>query len=448
MATDMAQHFTYRRLIRATLPAIGMMLFKSLYVMTDGLFVSNVCGSTALAATNFAFPLTMILATIGFMLGTGGSAIVARTRGEGDEELARERFTFFVCATIAISVVLAVAGLAAMRPLMAALGAEGEMLEEACVYGGILLVGLPVDACQLLFQNFYATAGKPGLGFANTVAAGVTNIVLDAVFVAFLGMGVAGAAVATVSGEALAAIIPLVYFSRPNSSSLRFTKPRVDLAILREACFNGSSEFVSNISSSLVSMAFNMQLLAWLGEAGVAAYSIILYFGFSFNAIFIGYSIGAAPLMGFNFGAENRAEMRSLFRKSLVVIGCTGIAMFVSTQLLADPLSGLFVRDEPEVLLLTVHAFTLYSTAFLVMGFNIYGSSLFTSLSNGVISAIISFFRTIVFEIGCVFLLPALIGPDGIWYAMLVAEVASFALTAGFAVRLEPRYGYWTGEAR
>ena len=390
------------------------MLFKSLYVMTDGLFVSNVCGSTALAATNFAFPLTMILATIGFMLGTGGSAIVARTRGEGDEELARERFTFFVCATIAISVVLAVAGLVAMRPIMDALGAEGEMLEEACVYGGILLVGLPVDACQLLFQNFYATAGKPGLGFANTVAAGVTNIVLDAVFVALLGMGVAGAAIATVSGEALAAIIPLVYFSRPNSSSLRFTKPRVDLAILREACFNGSSEFVSNISSSLVSMAFNMQLLAWLGEAGVAAYSIILYFGFSFNAIFIGYSIGAAPLMGFNYGAENRAEMRSLFRKSLVVIGCTGIAMFVSTQLLADPLSGLFVRDEPEVLALTVHAFTLYSTAFLVMGFNIYGSSLFTSLSNGVISAIISFFRTIVFEIGCVFLLPALICPDGI----------------------------------
>ena len=195
-------------------------------------------------------------------------------------------------------------------------------------------------------------------------------------------------------------------------------------------------------------MAFNMQLLAWLGEAGVAAYSIILYFGFSFNAIFIGYSIGAAPLMGFNYGAENRAEMRSLFRKSLVVIGCTGIAMFVSTQLLADPLSGLFVRDEPEVLALTVHAFTLYSTAFLVMGFNIYGSSLFTSLSNGVISAIISFFRTIVFEIGCVFLLPALIGPDGIWYAMLVAEAASFALTAGFAVRLEPRYGYWTGDAR
>ena len=190
MATDMAQHFTYRRLIRATLPAIGMMLFKSLYVMTDGLFVSNVCGSTSLAATNFAFPLTMILATIGFMLGTGGSAIVARTRGEGDEELARERFTFFVCATIAISVVLAVAGLVAMRPIMGALGAEGAMLEEACVYGGILLVGLPVDACQLLFQNFYATAGKPGLGFANTVAAGVTNIVLDAVFVALLGMGV------------------------------------------------------------------------------------------------------------------------------------------------------------------------------------------------------------------------------------------------------------------
>ena len=448
MATDMAQHFTFRRLFKATLPSIGMMLFKSLYVMTDGLFVSNWAGSTALAAVNFSFPVAMILATAGFMLGTGGGAIVARTRGEGDEQLARERFTFFALANIVLTVVLAAVGLVALRPLMVAFRAEGEMLELSVLYGTVLLIGLPFDSCQLFFQNLYATAGKPELGFANTFAAGITNIVLDALFVGVMGMGVLGAGIATVAGEALATVIPLVYFSRENSSSLRFTRPKLDLHVLAEACFNGSSEFVSNVSASLVSMAYNVQLLAWLGSNGVAAYSIILYFGFAFNSIFIGYSIGCAPLMGYNFGAGNTPEMRSLFRRSLVVVGVTGLAMFVSTQLLAKPLSMLFVRDEPELLDLTVHAFTLYSAAFLIMGFNIYGSSLFTSLSNGVVSAIISFLRTMVFEIGCVYLLPLILGADGIWYAMLVAEAASFLITAGFAVRLEPAYGYWKGVKR
>ena len=448
MATDMSQHFTMRRLFRATLPSIGMMLFKSLYVMTDGLFVSNWAGSTALAAVNFVWPVPMFLATVGFMLGTGGSAIVARTRGAGDEELAQERFTFFAIANVVLTIALAIVGLIFLRPLMVAFRAEGEMLELAVTYGSILLICLPFDSCQLLFQNFFATAGKPGMGFANTAAAGITNIALDAIFVGAMSMGVTGAAIATIAGEALATAIPLIYFSRPNTSSLRFVKPKIDLPVLAEACFNGSSEFVSNVSSSLVSMAFNVQLLAWLGDAGVAAYSIILYFGFAFNSIFIGYSIGCAPLMGYNFGAGNTREMRSLFRRSLVVIGLTGLAMFAATQLLATPLSMLFVRDEPELLDLTVHAFTLYSGAFLIMGFNIYGSSLFTSLSNGIVSAFISFMRTIVFEIGCVYLLPLVFGADGIWYAMLVAEAASFLITAGFALRLEPRYGYWTGETR
>ncbi|MBR3385021.1 MAG: polysaccharide biosynthesis C-terminal domain-containing protein [Atopobiaceae bacterium] len=446
MATDMSRHFTLPALVRVTLPSIGMMLFKSFYVMTDGFFVANWCSKTALAAVNFAFPIPMILATVGFMFGTGGSAIVSRTRGEGDERLAQERFSLIVYAAIPLSVALAVIGLAVQRPILLAMGATGELLDECVTYGTILIAGVPFDACQLLFQNLLATAGKPEMGLRNTVLAGLTNAVLDAVLIAGLGWGVTGAAIGTVGGEAVATVIPLVYFARPNTSSMRFVRTPLDLGVLVETAFNGSSEFVSNVSSSIVATAYNVQLLRILGESGVAADSVIMYVTFAFIAIFIGFSIGCAPLMAFQYGAGNQREMRSLFRKSLAFIAVTSVAMFVATRVFARPLSAAFVRYDAELLELTTHAFLVYTLSFLILGFNIYGSSLFTSLGNGVISAAISFMRALVFETGSVMLLPTFLGPDGIWLAISVAETASLILTVFFMVRLEPRYGYARGK--
>lgn len=448
MATDMSRHFSLPQLLRCTLPSIGMMLFKSLYVMTDGYFVANYCSTTALSAVNFVFPIPMILATVGFMFGSGGSAIVSRTRGEGNEELARERFSLIVYAVIAISLVLTAAGLATQRTILMAMGARDELLSECLAYGTILVACMPLDSLQLLFQNLLACAGKPEMGLRNTLIAGVTNMVLDAVLVGWLGMGVVGAAIGTVSGEAIAAIIPLVYFSRPNSSSMRFVRARLDLPILAEAAFNGSSEFVSNIASSVVSAAYNIQLLRLLGESGLAAYSVIMYVSFAFMSILIGYSIGCAPLMGFQYGAKNRREMQSLFRKSVAVISVMSVLMFVSTRFAARPLAEAFVGSRPDLVELTCHAFLIQTTAFLPMGLCIYGSSLFTSLGNGVVSAVISFLRTLVFETGSVMVLPLFLGPDGIWYALLVAEIVSLVITVTLAIRLEPRYGYITGKVR
>jgi len=446
MATDMSRHFSFPALVRCALPSIGMMLFKSFYVMTDGFFVANWCSKTALAAVNFVFPIPMVLATVGFMFGTGGSAIVSRTRGEGNERLAQERFSLIVYAAIALSVVLAVVGLVIQRPLLVAMGASGELLSECITYGTILIIGIPADACQLLFQNLLATAGKPEMGLRNTVLAGITNAVLDAVLVAWLGWGVTGAALGTVGGQVVATVIPLVYFARPNSSSMRFVRAPLDLRVLVETAFNGSSEFVSNVSSSIVSSAYNVQLLRLLGESGVAAYSVIMYVTFAFIAIFIGFSIGCAPLMGFQYGAGNKREMKSLFWKSVAFIGVMSVAMLVATRVCARPLSAAFVRYDADLLELTTHAFLVYTYSFLIMGFNIYGSSLFTSLGNGLISAVISFMRAIVFETGSVMLLPGLLGPDGIWWAISVAETASLVITLLFMVRLEPHYGYARGE--
>ena len=445
MATDMSRHFSLPQLIRCTLPSIGMMLFKSLYVMTDGYFVSNYCSTTALGAVNFVFPIPMILATVGFMFGAGGSAIVSRTRGEGDEQLAQERFSLIVYATIGISFVLTALGLLAQRPILVAMGAQGELLDECLAYGTILVACMPFDSLQLLFQNLLATAGKPEMGLRNTVLAGLTNIVLDAILVAGLGMGVRGAALGTVGGEAIAAIIPLVYFARPNTSSMRFVRTKLDLGVLVEAVFNGSSEFVSNIATSVVSVAYNVQLLRLLGERGVAAYSVVMYVSFAFMSILIGYSIGCAPLMGFQYGAQNRREMRSLFTKSVLVISVMSVLMFVATRVTARLLASVFVKTDPELLELTVHAFLIQTTAFLAMGLCIYGSSLFTSLGNGLVSAAISFLRTIVFETGSVLFLPTYLGPDGIWWALMVAETASLVITTVLVLRFEPRYGYIRG---
>lgn len=438
MAQNMAQHFTFAKLLRFTLPSVGMMVFMSLYVMIDGFFVSNWCGATALAAVNFAYPIPAILGSLGFMLGTGGNAIVASTLGSGNRKLANERFSMLVFAALFGGIAFAILGTATLRPLLAALGASDQMLEDGIVYGSILVMSVPFTILQYLFQELMITAGKPDMAFGVTVVAGVVNIVLDAVLIVGAGLGVAGAAIGTMVGEAAGALIPLVYFMRKNASNLRLERTRFDWRTLGRACWNGSSEMVSNIASSVVAMVYNIQLLAYLGEPGVAAYGVIMYAGFLFAAVFLGYCTGCAPLMSYHLGARNGEEMASLFRKSLLIVGVAGVGMFALTRVLVTPLATLFVGYDAGLLELTVHAALLYSFALLVMGFNVYGSSLFTAVGNGHVSALISFVRTFICEIGAVLLVPLVLGADGIWLSILVAEAVALVLTATMTCYLKP----------
>lgn len=443
---NMNQHFSVGKLLRFTFPTMGMMLLMSAYVMADGFFVSNWCGETALAAVNFAYPVVMVVGTLGFMLGTGGSAIVAKTLGEGNKEQASRQFSLLVYAALVAGALCAALAFFVLRPVLVALGASGQMLELALSYGLILAVGVPATILQYFFQEFMVTAGKPELGFFITFAAGAANVALDALLIVGLNMGVVGAAIGTFVGEAIGGVIPLVYFALPNKSQLKLGRASLDWRALGHACVNGSSEMVSNIAMSVVSMAYNAQLLVYIGEAGVAAYGAIMYVGMAFAAILMGFIVGSSPLMSFQHGAKNKTEMRSLFRKSFAVIAVFGIAMFVSAQLLAAPIAQLFVGYDDSLAQLTTHAMSVYAGALLFMGFNMYASALFTALGNGVVSAAISFVRTLVFEVGAVFLLPLLLGAGGIWWSVVVAELAALALSATLVVKLSPRYGYLHGK--
>lgn len=442
MTKDMNRHFRFRDLIRFTLPTIAMMIFTSLYTVVDGVFVSNYIGKTALAAVNLSWPVVMILASVGLMLGTGGSALIAKTRGEGDDERANRYFTMCIIFTAALGVVLAIIGICIMEPVMRALGAEGQLLVDSIEYGFWVIVALPFFALQFAFQILFSTAGKPTLGFIVIVAAGLTNVALDALFIIGFGWGVFGGAFATALGQVVGGAVPLVYFFRKNSSFLRFTRTRLELRPIGKACVNGSSELVSNIAISLVSTLYNFQLLRYVGEDGVAAYSVIGYTAMIFSAIFMGYALGSSPLMSYQYGAKNHPEMRSILVKSLIFISSLAVVMFAAAEILAPFLSAIFVSYDPELLEFTVKAYRIYALAFLVMGFSIYGSAFFTSLNNGLISALIAFLRTLVFECGAVIILPIMLGIDGIWLSVSVAELCATILVAVFMIAFRKRYGY------
>ena len=442
MTTSMSQHFTMPALLKFVAPSIAMAIFASLYSIVDGVFVSNFAGKTALAAVNLIYPFIMILSATGLMVGTGCSALVAKTRGEGDEERANRIFSMLVLFALILGVALTVVGYLVIEPVAAGLGATGPMLDDALLYGRMLLATLPFFILQFAFQSLFVTAGKPQLGFVVIVAAGVTNMVLDALFVGALGWGLAGAALATNIGEIVGGGLPLAYFLRKNSSALRLRPTRLQLRPLGKACLNGSSEMVSNVAMSLVSMLYNFQLLAFLGEDGVAAYGVIMYTAMIFAAVFMGFAMGSAPLMSFQYGARNHREMRSLLKKSLLFVAVGGVAMFAAGELLAEPLALIFVSYDASLTELTVHGYRLYSFAFLIMGFSIFGSSFFTALNNGVVSAIIAFLRTLVFETSSVILLPMVLGVDGIWLSVTVAELAAVTVMTGFMLALGRHYGY------
>lgn len=442
MSIQLSDHFNYKRLLRFCFPPIMMMVFTSIYSVVDGFFVSNWTGKTPFAAVNLIYPFIMILGGVGFMLGTGGSALVAKTLGEGDRERANRYFTMMVVATLVAGIVLSALGIVFLRPIAQALGATAEMLEDCVVYGRIILCFNTAFMLQNLFQTFLTAAQKPQLGLLCTVAAGLTNIVLDALFVAVFRWGIVGAAVATGISQTVGGVLPLIYFLRPNDSLLRLKPTRMEFSVLGKACGNGASEMMSNISGSLVSMLFNFQLMRLAGQDGVAAYGVLMYVNFIFVAIFIGYTIGTAPIISYHYGAENRAEVKNVLGKSLKLMALAGVAMLALAWLLATPLAAIFVGYDQGLMDMTRHAFHICSFMFLVAGINIFGSSFFTALNNGAVSALISFLRGLVFQVLSVILLPIAFKLDGVWWAVVVAECCSFLVTAAFLLAKRKKYGY------
>ena len=444
MRIQLSDHFNIRKLIRFTLPSIAMMIFTSIYGVVDGFFVSNFAGKTPFAAVNLIMPFLMIVATVGFMFGTGGTAIVARTFGQGEPQKANELFSLFVYVAFGVGVLFSILGIALIRPISALLGAEGELLENCVVYARIILSALPFYVLQLLFQSFLVTAEKPQLGLIVTVSAGVSNMILDAVLVTLLPLPyrLAGAAIATAVSQVVGGLFPLIYFIRKNTSILRLGKTRFDGRALLKACTNGSSEFMSNVSMSIVGMLYNIQLLQYAGENGVAAYGVMMYVSMIFSAAFIGYSIGTAPIIGYHDGAQNHAELRGLLRKSLIMIGLFGVGMVLSAELLAVPLAKLFVGYDAALMELTVSGFRIFALSFAFMGFAIFASGFFTALNDGLTSALISFLRTLVFQCAAVLLLPKLWGIDGVWISIVAAEFMAVVLGTYFLITKQKKYHY------
>lgn len=443
MKIQLSEHFTYNKLLRFVFPSIVMMIFTSIYSVVDGLFVSNYVGKTALASINLILPFLMGLSALGFMIGTGGSAIVAKTLGEGDLKQANSYFSMLVYVTAIGGIILALLGMLLVPSVASLLGAEGELLSNCILYGRISFISMPAFMLQNVFQSFFVTAEKPKLGLAVIITAGVTNMILDLLFVGILGFGLAGAAVATVCGEMIGGLFPVFYFSRKNSSLLRLGKTQFNGRILMQTCVNGSSELMTNLSSSIVNSLYNIQLMKFAGENGVAAYAAIMYVNFIFIAIFLGYSIGSAPIISYHYGAGNHRELKNLYKKSLQLVGSWGILLFILAQLLATPLAKLFVGYDSTLLAMTQTGFRIYSLVYLINGFNIFGSSFFTALNNGVVSAVISFLRTLVFQIGAVLILPIVFGGiNGIWSSVTVAELLTLCITITFFVRQRRKYHY------
>ena len=442
MPIQLSDRFTFIKLLRFTIPTIVMLIFTSIYNVVDGFFVSNYVGKTSFSAVNFIMPILLMLGALGFMFGTGGSALIAKTMGEGDTEKPNRIFSFLVYVSLVCGIVIAALGLIFLRPLTAAIGADGALLEESVRYGRIVILAVPAFILQFEFQSLFSTAGKPKIGLYITVAAGLTNIVLDALFVAVFSWGLEGAAAATVISQCVGGGVPILYFALPNKSLLQLGKTAFDGKALIKTCSNGFSELLSQISMSLVSMLYNIQLLRYAGADGVAAYGVLMYVGFIFQALFIGYSVGTAPIIGYHYGAQNHKELHSLLKKSCILIGIFAVCMFASSLALSRILASLFVGYDAGLFAMTVHAFTIFAFSFLCSGYAIFGSSFFTALNNGGVSAAISFLRTVVFQAAAVLLLPLLWGVDGIWLSIVGAELMAVIATFCFIAINRKKYGY------
>lgn len=442
MEIKLSDHFTYKKLLRFVLPSVAMMIFTSIYGVVDGLFVSNFVGKSSFAAINLVIPFTMIFGGIGFMFGTGGSALVAKTLGEGEHEKANRYFSMMVWISLILGIATSAVGIAYMRQIAHFLGADAEMLEDCVVYGRLVIGFNTAFMLQNLFQSFLVTAEKPRLGLLATLAAGFTNMLLDALFVAGFDLGVAGAAIATGISQCVGGLLPLLYFLFPNSSLLRLKRTKLELRPILAASFNGVSELVTNITASVVGILYNFQLLRYAGQDGVAAYGVLMYVDFIFVAVFIGYSIGSAPIVSYHYGAGNRAELKNMLRKSVTLMVGAGICMAALAELLAVPLARLFVGYDQMLLDMTVHGFRIFSLSMLFAGFNIFSSSFFTALNNGGVSAALSFLRTFLFKLSAVLILPFFFDLDGIWRSAVAAELLAFAVSLFFILFKRKKYGY------
>lgn len=439
---QLSDHFDYKHLLRYTFPSMIMLVFTSIYGVVDGFFVSNFAGKTPFAAVNFIIPLLMILGCVGFMFGTGGGALIAITMGVGRTEKANELFSLIIYVSAGCGVLLAGLGFLFLRPIASLMGAEGQLLEDCLTYGYIILAAIPFYVLQYEFQCLFATAGKPKLGLYVTMAAGIANILLDALFVAGFHWGIEGAAAATAVSQFVGGVLPILYFGRKNDSALRLVRCGFDGGALLKVCVNGSSELMSNISMSLVSMVYNVQLMKYAGEDGVAAYGVLMYVGMIFQAVFIGYSVGGAPVIGYHYGARNLEEIRGLLKKSIVLVSVFAVLMFILGQLFSVPLSRLFVGYDEGLCEMTTHAFVIFSFSFLFSGFAIFGSSFFTALGDGLVSALISFLRTLVFQCLSVLIFPVFWQLDGIWFSIVAAEIMAVGVTVLFLLSKRKKYQY------
>ena len=443
MKIQLSEHFTFKKLLRFVYPSVIMMIFTSIYVVVDGLFVSNYVGKTAFAAINLISPFIMAMSALGFMMGTGGSAIVAKTLGEGKKEKAGEYFSMLVYVTLIGGIALSLVGIALTPSVARLLGASGDLLKNCTIYGRLGFITLAPFMLQNAFQSFFVAAEKPKLGLAVIVIAGVTNMILDYLFIAVFGWGIAGAAIATSCGELFGGFFPLIYFAGGRYDILRLGKTKFYGRILLKACANGSSELMTNLSSSIVGSLYNLQLMKLAGENGVAAYGTIMYANFIFVAVFFGYSIGSAPIISYHYGAANHDELKNLFKKSLTLVSICGVVLTAAAQFIASPIARIFVGYDPELFEMTRYGFRLFCVTFLINGFNIFGSSFFTALNNGGVSAAISFLRTLVFQAASVILLPMALDVDGLWWAASAAEALAFVVSIGFLLALKGKYHYY-----
>ena len=444
MSIQLSDHFTYKKLLKFTLPSIAMMIFTSIYGVVDGFFVSNFAGDIPFKAVNLIMPFLMIFGTVGFIFGTGGTAIVANILGEGDKEKANRYFSLFVYIAFILGILFAGVGIVFIRPIAVFLGAEGELLENCVIYGRIVLIALPFLVWQFLFQSFFVAAEKPKMGLFVIIAAGVTNMVFDALLVTTLPQEyrLIGAAIATATSQFVGGFVPFVYFSRKNTSLFRLGKTRFELRAIGKACVNGSSEFMSNVSMSIIGMLYNIQLLKYAGEDGIAAYGVMMYVSFIFAAVFIGYSIGTAPIISYHNGAGNHKELKGILKKSLTLLCLGGLLMLAVAQLFARPLAMIFVSYSESLTEMTVHGFRIFACSFVFMGFAIFGSGFFTALNDGLTSALISFLRSLVFQIGAVLILPTFMDIDGVWISVVIADFMAMSLSFLFMMIKKKRYHY------
>ena len=442
MSTSFSEKHTYSRLLGFTLPTILTLIFTSIYNVVDGLFVSNYVGKDAFTAVNFIFPCLLCLSAVGFMLGTGGSALVAKTMGEQDDDKANKIFSLIIYTAIVIGIVISILGFVFLRQIAILLGASGELLKNSLSYARIVILSLPALILQFSFQSLYSTAGKPKLNLYFSIIAGLSNIILDAIFVAGFAWGLEGAASATVISQYIGGILPLLYFTFPNTSLLHLGKTSLNFASLLKVCGNGSSELLSQISMSFVSMLYNKQLLKYAGADGVASYGVLMYLAFIFVAIFIGYSVGTSPIISYQYGAKNTEELKNVLQKSLVILGCFALVMLFTSFILARPLAMLFVGYDESLFNMTVHAFKIFSFVFIFAGFSIFCSAFFTVLNNGLVSAIISFLRTVIFQLITVLIFPLFWGLDGIWFSIVGADIMAFIIVVFFMFYEKKRYGY------